>query len=65
MVAVTTLVLPLFWKAPETSDLWLALAGWLVFAHAPDRWTLTGICIIAISGAVGTRLTARERRSRI
>lgn len=102
-LVVTTLALPLFWKTPESTDLWLALAGigalstlghyllivgyssapagtltpylyfqicfatlggWLVFAHAPDRWTLTGIGMIAISGVVGTWLTARERTVR-
>ncbi len=40
------------------------LAGWLVFAHAPDRWTLIGICIIAINGVIGTWLTARKRQPR-
>lgn len=40
------------------------LAGWLVFSHAPDRWTLAGICVITVSGVIGTWLTARERRSR-
>ena len=40
------------------------LAGWIVFHHAPDRWTLIGICVIAISGAAGTWLTARERRAK-
>ena len=37
------------------------LAGWLVFAHAPDRWSLSGIALIAVSGAAGTWLAAREK----
>lgn len=37
------------------------LGGWLVFAHQLDGWTLLGIAIIAISGVIGTWLTARER----
>ena len=40
------------------------LGGWVVFAHAPDRWAVTGICVIAVSGVLGTWLTARERRAR-
>ena len=40
------------------------LGGWVVFAHAPDRWAVTGICVIAVSGVLGTWLTARERRNR-
>ncbi len=38
------------------------LGGWLVFAHHPDVWAAVGIVIIAISGVLGTWLTARERR---
>ncbi len=37
--------------------------GWLVFAHRLDGWTLLGIVIIAISGVLGTWLTARERQA--
>lgn len=40
------------------------LGGWLVFAHAPDRWTLIGICVIAVSGVLGTWLTAQEARKK-
>lgn len=41
------------------------LAGWIVFGHAPDRWTLIGIGVITISGAAGTWITARERRGKL
>lgn len=41
-----------------------ALAGWLVFAHVPDRWSLAGIALIAACGVTGTWLTAREGRRR-
>ena len=37
------------------------LGGWLVFSHKLDSWTALGIAIIAISGVLGTWLTARER----
>ena len=40
------------------------LGGWIAFSHAPDRWTLIGICVISISGVLGTWLTAREKRKR-
>jgi drug/metabolite transporter (DMT)-like permease len=32
------------------------LGGWLVFGHAPDRWTLLGIALIAVCGALGPRV---------
>ncbi len=38
------------------------LGGWLLFAHALDDWTAAGVVIIAISGVLGTWLTAHERR---
>lgn len=31
------------------------LAGWLAFGHAPDRWTLLGIALIAVCGVMGVR----------
>lgn len=37
------------------------LAGWWVFAHAPDAVSLAGIALIAVSGAAGTWLAAREK----
>ncbi|MCB2018147.1 MAG: DMT family transporter [Hydrogenophaga sp.] len=30
-------------------------AGWLVFGHAPDRWTVLGIGLIAVCGLLGVR----------
>jgi len=35
------------------------LAGWLVFAHAPDAQAIAGILLIAACGIAATRLTAR------
>jgi drug/metabolite transporter (DMT)-like permease len=32
------------------------LAGWVVFGHAPDVWTVLGIALIAISGGLGVRV---------
>lgn len=39
------------------------IGGWLVFAHTLDAWSMLGIAIIAISGVLGTWLTARERKA--
>jgi len=38
------------------------LAGWLVFSHVPDDWSLLGIAMIALCGAGGAWLTVRESR---
>lgn len=38
------------------------LAGWLAFAHVPDAWSVTGIAMIGVCGALGTWLTARDSR---
>lgn len=38
------------------------LGGWLIFSHLPDTWSLTGIALIALSGAAGAWLTLREGR---
>ena len=38
------------------------LAGWIVFAHVPDAWSLTGIGLIAICGACSAWVSARSRR---
>ena len=38
------------------------LAGWLFFAHVPDRWSMVGIVMIAVCGAGGAWLTVRESR---
>ncbi len=40
------------------------LGGWLVFSQVPDRWSLLGIGLITLCGALGTWLTVREQRSR-
>lgn len=37
-----------------------ALGSWLVFGHVPDAWSLGGIALIAVCGAIGTWLTPRE-----
>lgn len=38
------------------------IGGWLVFAHKLDGWSIVGIAIVAVSGVLGTWLTARERK---
>jgi len=38
------------------------LGSWLIFSHLPDSWSLTGIALIALSGAAGAWLTLRESR---
>ena len=38
------------------------LGGWLMFDHVPDHWTLVGIGIVALCGALGALLTVRESR---
>jgi drug/metabolite transporter (DMT)-like permease len=38
------------------------LAGWLVFSHVPDGWSVAGIAMIAVCGAGGGWLTVRESR---
>ena len=38
------------------------LAGWIVFAHVPDGWSVAGMALIAACGAGGAWLTVRERR---
>lgn len=37
-------------------------AGWAVYGHMPDRWSLLGIYLIAASSAASAWLTVRERR---
>lgn len=36
------------------------LAGWLVFSHAPDRWALVGIVMIAVCGVASTCLPGQK-----
>ena len=38
------------------------LAGWAVYGHMPDAWSLTGMGLIALSGAASAWLTVRETR---
>ena len=38
------------------------LGGWLVFDHVPDQWTLIGMALVALCGAMGAWLTVREGR---
>lgn len=38
------------------------LGGWLVFGHIPDQWTLVGMGLVALCGALGAWLTLRESR---
>jgi len=33
-----------------TQLIWVSIAGYLVFANVPDRWTLVGAGIIVASG---------------
>jgi len=41
------------------------LGGWVVFSHVPDQWTLTGMGMVALCGAVGAWLTLRESRIKV
>ncbi len=38
------------------------LAGWLLYDHMPDGWSLAGMAAIAASGALSAWLTVRETR---
>ena len=38
------------------------LAGWLVYRHVPDAWSMAGIAAIVLSGAASAWLTVRETR---
>ena len=37
-------------------------AGWLIFSHVPDNWSMVGMVMIAVCGAGGAWLTVRESR---
>ncbi len=39
------------------------LGGWLAFSHVPDGWSMVGISMIALCGALGAWLTARESQA--
>lgn len=38
------------------------LGGWLVFSHVPDGWSLAGMALIAVCGALSAWLTAHEAK---
>ena len=38
------------------------LGGWMVFNHVPDQWTLVGMGLVTLCGALGAWLTVREGR---
>lgn len=38
------------------------LAGWMVYDHVPDGWSMAGIAAIVLSGAASAWLTVRETR---
>ncbi|TFZ01345.1 DMT family transporter [Ramlibacter rhizophilus] len=40
------------------------LAGWLVFGHMPDGWSVLGMALIAACGVAAAWLTVREHRAR-
>jgi drug/metabolite transporter (DMT)-like permease len=37
------------------------IAGWIVFGHVPDAWSLTGMAMIGVSGACSAVFRASER----
>ncbi len=39
------------------------LGGWMVFSHVPDRWSMIGITLVAVCGAVGAWLSVHESRA--
>ncbi|CAN7562409.1 DMT family transporter [Polaromonas sp. LjRoot131] len=38
------------------------LGGWIAFSHVPDRWSMLGMGMIAVCGAVGAWLAVRQSR---
>ncbi len=40
------------------------LGGWLIFSHLPDRWSLLGIAVVTVCGAMGAWLSVRENRAK-
>jgi drug/metabolite transporter (DMT)-like permease len=39
------------------------LGGWLVFRYVPDQWSMLGMAVIALCGALGAWLTVHESRA--
>jgi drug/metabolite transporter (DMT)-like permease len=37
------------------------LSGWIVFAHVPDRWALTGVATIAVAGIANVWIAEKEK----
>ena len=48
-----------------TQIVFAVLGGWLIFDHMPDHWTLVGIGVVTLCGALGAWLTVRESRVQI
>jgi drug/metabolite transporter (DMT)-like permease len=38
------------------------LGGWIAFSHVPDRWSMLGMGMVAVCGAVGAWLAVRQSR---
>jgi drug/metabolite transporter (DMT)-like permease len=39
------------------------LGGWWVFDHLPDQWTVVGMTMVALCGALGAWLSVHESRT--
>ena len=59
--APSTVLTPYFY----TQIVFAMLGGWLIFDHIPDHWTLVGIGVVTLCGALGAWLTVREGRIQI
>ena len=59
--APATVLTPYFY----TQIVFAMLGGWLIFDHMPDHWTLVGIGVVTLCGALGAWLTVRESRIQI
>jgi drug/metabolite transporter (DMT)-like permease len=59
--APATVLTPYFY----TQIVFAMLGGWLIFDHIPDHWTLVGIGVVTLCGALGAWLTVRESRIQI
>ncbi len=46
-----------------TQIVFALIGGWLVFRYVPDQWSMLGMGVIALCGAIGAWLTLREQRS--
>jgi drug/metabolite transporter (DMT)-like permease len=38
------------------------LGGWIAFSHVPDRWSMLGMGMVAVCGAIGAWLAVRQSR---